>query len=166
MNQDEIKREIDCKSACRAALVGFAEDFDNEIVELEAQLVEAEKPELRNWEIGVDDFQRWIKINGHIYWIHDRDSIDLGCPSECEDATFLDSPRTNILDVLDDLKAVAEPLRTFKLSETHISGSLSGSLICLRDRDEQSSLPLAKVRELVVYLQRLVFTAGMGGSGE
>ena len=135
-----------------------------EVTRIHTQLAEAEKPELRNWEIGVNEVQKWIKINGAFFWIHDRDNLDE--KSSLDESDFIHNPHINIHDVLDDLKARQEPLRAFKLSETHISGSLSGSFICLRDRDEQSSLPLAKVRELVVYLQRLIFTAEKGASGE
>ncbi len=157
MNQEEIKTQID--EAKRVAV-----KIDSLIAQLEAQLAEVEKPELKNWEIGVNDFQQWIKINGAFFWIHDRDNLDE--KSSLHESDFIDGPHINIYDVLDDLKARQEPLTEFKLSETFISGSLSGSLIYLKDRDEQSSLPLAKVRELVVYLQRLIFAAEKGGSHE
>ena len=168
MNQNEITKRIDCLSACREALLGCLKDNETEIAEMKAQLVEAEKPEFKDGDYGLAIQKRgadsgvcsFIFVGGSVYYntgTYDEETA-------LSDSRFCDYVRLG--NIFDDLKALSEPLRAFKLSETHISGSLSGSLICLRDRDEQSSLPLAKVRELVVYLQRLIFTAGKGASGE
>ncbi len=108
MDKKQIQHEIDCKTAAHISLLSFAGNIAGEIKELESELAEAEKHKLRDFDIGVDGFQKWIKFNGHVYWIHDRDSIDLQEPSKCEDSEFLHSSHTNIIDVLDDLKAMAD----------------------------------------------------------
>ena len=55
MDNKEILKEIDCKTACRIALVGWADEQNEEIEKLKAQLAEAEKPELRHGDYGIYD---------------------------------------------------------------------------------------------------------------
>ena len=168
MNQNEIKAELERLDAAReiceremTALTYAVDEYRNMVTALMAQLAEAEKPEFEDGDYGLTIQKRgvdsgvcsFIFVGGSVYYntgTYDEETA-------LSDSRFCDYVRLG--NIFDDLKALSEPLRAFKLSETHISGSLSGSLICLRDRDEQSSLPLAKVRELVVYLQRLVYTA-------
>lgn len=59
---------------------------------------------------------------------------------------------------LGDLKALAEPLETFKLDGTYISAVITGRQIKITDREETSYLSPAKVREYTQKLLRLAYT--------
>ena len=116
----------------------------------ESQLAEAEQSELEHGDYGMD----WIVLNrcDTLEWFGDRKGV--GQPASL---ALIGGPR--IGNIFDDLKAVPKPLKEFELSETYISGCIEDDYIWLKDRDERSYLPFAKVRELISYLRRLLHTA-------
>ncbi len=146
----------------KKAINNAIEYHKQELVAWERVKIDAgttEKPELEHGDYGMD----WIVLNrcDTLEWFGDRKGV--GQPASL---ALIGGPR--IGKFFADLKALAEPLKEFELSETYISGCLqtnhSGCLhktqiIRLTDRDEVSYLSVPKVRELILYLQRLVHTA-------
>ncbi len=124
----------------------------------ESQLAEAEQPKLRNGDVYTQDsFVVVVRYRSSEWEVTHRDGSRL-----IGDAEKISDHLRNFTfshNIFDDLKALAEPLKNFELDETFISGMLDGQMIRLSDRGETSYLPLAKVRELVLYLRRLLHTS-------
>ncbi len=132
--------------------------IDALMADVEKEYAEAEKPELRNWEIGVDGEQRWIKLDGKVYWLHDRQGVDPGGPSCHPDENFADDLHVNINDVLDDLKALSEPLEHFK-ADVH---TYSFDFLNLPQTPIQIAgnwHPLKEAEEICMKIQRVIYTA-------
>ena len=129
---------------------------------LETQLAEAEEPKLRHGAYG-------ISADGKGFIIIEQSTL-IGSPKAFfGDMSGLMEADQRMLgylrvgDFFKELEALSEPLTEFELDATFISGCLERSgTISLVDRGEKSSLPYAKVRELIVYLRRLLHTARTG----
>ncbi|KKM04382.1 hypothetical protein LCGC14_1764830 [marine sediment metagenome] len=169
MNKDEIKREIDCKSACQTALLGFARDYEHEIAALEADLAEAEKPELRHLDFGANTDQRWIKLGETIHWVHEGRMNDT---SVLADKEFAKERKGNLQDIFDDLKARQEPLKKFTMKETTAAAEFSGSInkwtVYLKDHCHGPgvNIGIKDIPDFILNLERLVYTAGQEGHHE
>ncbi len=167
MNQDEIKKEIDCKSACRAAILGFARDCEHVIVALEAQLAEAEKPELRHLDFGDNGHAKWIKLFDEIHWIElYKEDV-----SVLPDADFINNVKGNLQAIFDDLKALREPLKEFETeidTQSHRTAEFRATntdnlYIAIRGPGGMKNINVP-LRETVLKLRCL--TAGQEGSHE
>ena len=167
MNQDEIKKEIEkldsFRSDCEGKMVTLSAALDEFIImvaTLKAKLGEAEKPDLRPLDFGVDGFQRWIKIHGKIWWVHEGSQ---SLSSVFPDSHFVGQKQGNLQDIFDDLKALAEPLKEFKVTDkqnertVRFHGSLGNLYIELTGKDGERvrniNIPL---RESALNLRRLI----------
>lgn len=170
MNKEALRKELELRRAIKADTANFQDMLTQGIAKLEAQLAEAEKPGLRNWDIGTGLYNdlKWLKVDGKIFWIHGREGIDPAGPSECEESLFLDDSHINILDVLDDLKAQSRPLKgnEFYIDQTRCK--LIGGLLCLGHvgsgwavQFQAKALP-----EFILNLRRLLHTAELEASHE
>ncbi len=142
--------------------------YDQMVAETEAKLAEAEKPKFvkpKHLDYGTYVFGNCPPVEAvFIDMVSGIDDIALYCKETGDGASYASDALeeggfTAIHGNLGDLTALSEPLTEFKLDATYISGHIEGERICLTDREEESSLSVPKVRELIVYLQRLIHTA-------
>ncbi len=148
MDKKELEARIELHEGC--------------IKSLRAELAEAEKPKLAFLDIGISDTQKWINLNGHTYWIHGRDKLVMDVPSDCLDESFLVHDHTNVLDVLDDLTAQAEPLTEFKFKNgvyMDIKGVWGNDSLKISDEDGYMVIQKENLPAFILNLQRLLATA-------
>ena len=107
MNQEEIKAEIDTKSACRVALLGFAKDFEDEIAAREAELVQAVNPGLQQGDYGDGPAGPWLRVHGRTWWDTKRPTG----PSHHDADVFIPYRQGNHFR---DREALSKPLTHFK----------------------------------------------------
>ena len=162
MNTEEIKEQIDMQKLLIENHKICLSRTEKELALLEAQLAEAEKPELLHLDFGVDGFQRWIKIGDKIWWVHKGSQHS---PSVFPDSYFDSQKQGNLKDISDDLKALAEPLKKFTMKETSSAAEFSGTInkwtVYLSDHCHGTgvNIGIEDIPELILNLRRLVFTA-------
>ena len=167
MNQDEIKREIDCKSACQTALLGFAREYELDIAKLEAQLTEAEKPVFKDGDDGLAIQKRgadsgvcsFIFVGGSVYYntgTYDEETA-------LSDSRFYDYVRLS--NIFDHLKALSRPLHNFT-ADVHPYSFDFKSFPQAPIQIAGNWHTLEKAKQISMDIQRLIFTAEKEASGE
>lgn len=152
MNEKQLEKHIEMQKQHLSDYKRIVTAVEMELVAFEAELAEA-KPKLRHGDYAYASDggapRLYINMKGGIVW--------------CDDEKIVDSRICggNIIlgNIFDDLTALAKPLKEFTLDETFLSGCIAHGKICLIDSKTQSIIPLAKARELVMYLRRLIHTA-------
>ena len=133
------------------AVIGLAKSL---IERLEAELAEAEKPELVHLDFGGSGNGKWIKLFDEIHWIgQHKQSI-----SGLDDKEFINEVKGNLLSVLNNLKALTEPLTQFTTdvySYRIDSKDYPGQPIRMAGNHHV----IAEVEEHILKLRRLVATA-------
>ncbi len=173
MDKDAIRKAIDCKTACKIALVGFADDFSSEIAELEAQLAEAEKPKLRYGDVRYYGGRRTapvVYVGGR--WFNA--ATELRVPLSVAECEKLPTE----FNIFDDLKALAEPLETFEMDcrcnpEDKLQVAICGG--CPNGNDIRFSIngsglsihvPLEDISKLILNLCRMKATVEKAKNGK
>ncbi len=162
MNQDEIKKEIkDLSYGIQFHREqgdyhhGVADRRLASIKGLEAQLAEAEKPELRHGDVKfykgkADD--PVVYLNGR--WFSDEDELSEASCDNCKDFPVE-------FNIFDNLKARQEPLEKFRIdngtSQT-IRVKISGGFLRMRDDDGFMLIKECELPAFILNLQRLVIT--------
>lgn len=153
MNTEELRKDLERRRTRKALYAELQDEETQAIAKVEAQLAEAEKPELRHGDYGIRNHTEfWICINGRVYWNN-------GQLSSLSDARFIESRLGNIFD---DLKALAKPLKEFKVNngpyET-VTIMLGAGMLRFNDADGCILIKESEIPEFIRNLRRLIFTA-------
>ena len=123
------------------------------IERLEDELAEAEKPDLVHLDFGDSGNDKWIKLFDEIHWIGQYKQPISGL----DDKEFINEVKGNLLSVLADLKAIAEPL-------TQFTTDVYSYRIDSKDYPDQpirmagNHHSITEVEEHILKLRRLVYT--------
>ncbi len=162
MNEEQIQKKYKQAKVLQMDIeenlqltIGLADRIKVAIAALEAQIAEAEKPEFRNWEIGGDGSQEWIKVDAVFYWIDGKDKLNTA--SCLDELAFVNDPHINIHDVLADLKALSEQLK--ELHYGHIACEIRQHDLVLKIGATTHCVIAQDVSQFILDLRRLVHTA-------
>ncbi len=160
MDKEQIEKEIKRKSACHALLMSWAGETVKEIGELQAQLAEAEKPELRDGDYGINaNGLPFVICNNRIQFEHRAGAQDsYSLPNNTV------KPKHVTGNFLDDLKALAEPLKRFRLDvhEYYIDEGRRHNQIHMAGNWHT----IQEVKQHIRKLQRLAATAERARDGK
>ncbi len=169
MDKKTIQHQIDCKEASIVALAAFADSVAGEIANLKAQLADADKPELRHWDLGIDDEGRGFVVLSQATlpgspkaFFSDGDGL-INVDERMSPATRVGT----LKKVFDGLKAMAEDLERFDMpgsgctSPSKIQAQLenrNGGIASICTGGPWCWLTLDELTELILNLRRMEAT--------
>ena len=165
MDKEALRNELEIRRSIKADTARFQDMQTQAIARIEAQLAEAEKPELRHGDYGLDkDGFFFLREDGSLWTKY----YELGNKtiSRSLNKTGNASQRrvwaSQILgNTFRDLKARQEPLKAFEIdngtSQT-IRVKISGGFLRMRDDDGFMLIKKCELPAFILNLQRLVIT--------